>query len=97
MFLDNSQTPRPMSWRLVAAEGCVLKTRTERRAAGQGHPGYGTSDDVANAQYEVLTPKEERVMTRAAIRRALVECDYLSFTRRRIPLPITRQKSANIT
>jgi transposase InsO family protein len=49
------------------------------------------------AQEEVVTPKEERKMTRAAIRRALVECDYLLFTRRRIPLPITRQKSANIT
>jgi hypothetical protein len=128
-----------------------LKTRTERQATSQGHPGYWTSDDLAAAQAEanatarprgptgptpdqlwherrpitaaqralfqqavahqleevytaegiaqeeVVAPKEERKMTRAAIRRALVECDYLLFTRRRIPLPITRQKTANIT
>lgn len=45
----------------------------------------------------VMQPQEERALNRAAIRRALVEHDYLLFSRRRIPLPITKQKTANIT
>jgi transposase InsO family protein len=48
-------------------------------------------------QMEGLSAKEERRMQREAIRRALVEHDILWFSRRRIPLPITHQKTANIT
>jgi len=43
-----------------------------------------------------LEPREERKLNRPAIRRALCEHDYLLFSRRRLPLPITKQKSANI-
>jgi transposase InsO family protein len=43
-----------------------------------------------------LSSKEERRMQREAIRRALVEHGILLFSRRRIPLPITNQKTANI-
>ena len=39
---------------------------------------------------------EDRRMQREAIRRALVEHDILLFSRRRVPLPITSQKTANI-
>jgi hypothetical protein len=46
---------------------------------------------------EDLSSKEERRMQREAIRRALVEHGILLFSRRRIPLPITNQKTANIT
>jgi transposase InsO family protein len=122
-----------------------LKTRTERHAGKDGHPGYWTCDDVAAAQIEAnatarpqgetgptpdelwqtrrpITPeerrlfqetvhrrrdelghqgemssKEERRMQREAIRRALVEHGILLFSRRRIPLPIRSQQTANIT
>jgi len=43
-----------------------------------------------------LPAKEERAMDRHAIRRALVEHDLLLFRRRRIPLPFTKQKTAEI-
>ena len=122
-----------------------LKIRTERYAAGEGHPGYWTLDNVAAAQAEAnatarpqsetgptpnelwqtrrpitaaerqsfhqtvqeqraelnpkedLAAKEERRMQRQAIRRALVEHGILLFSRRRVPLTITSQKTANIT
>jgi transposase InsO family protein len=44
-----------------------------------------------------LQPQEERRLNRPAIRRALGEHGYLLFSRRRLPLPITKQKTANIT
>jgi len=44
----------------------------------------------------VMSTKEERRTQREAIRRALVEHDILLFSRRRIPLPITTQKTASI-
>lgn len=44
-----------------------------------------------------ISSAEERRLQREAIRRALGEHEYLLFSRRRIPLPITQQKSANIT
>jgi transposase InsO family protein len=122
-----------------------LKTRTERYASRDGHPGFWTMDNVAAGQMEANatarpqgetgpTPKElwqprrsitaeervlfqeavlrqreelgakeessnkeERRMQREAIRRALVEHGILLFTRRRIPLPIPRRKTATIT
>jgi transposase InsO family protein len=43
-----------------------------------------------------LSATEERRLQRAAIRRALEERDILLFSRRRIPLPITSRKTANI-
>jgi transposase InsO family protein len=46
---------------------------------------------------EGLSCREERRMQREAIRRALVEHGILLFSRRRLPLPITRRKAANIT
>jgi transposase InsO family protein len=49
------------------------------------------------AQDARLQPQEERRLNRPAIRRALGEHDYLLFTRRRIPLPITNEKVAIIT
>jgi transposase InsO family protein len=49
------------------------------------------------AQDARLQPQEDRKLNRPAIRRALGEHDYLLFSRRRLPLPITTQKTANIT
>jgi transposase InsO family protein len=49
------------------------------------------------AQDAQLPSQEERRLNRPAIRRALGEHDYLFFTRRRIPLPITYEKVAIIT
>ena len=48
------------------------------------------------AQDALLQPQEERRLNRPAIRRALGEHDYLLFSRRRLPLPITKQKTAII-
>lgn len=127
-----------------------LKTRTERQASLQGHPGQWSSDDVAAARVEAnatarphgergptpddlwqqrsvitqaererfqtsvdhhrnlvrleegvsaeesLTSWELRSLDRKAIRRALVELGYLVFRRRRIPLPIKKQKVTKI-
>lgn len=59
--------------------------------------------ETVQKQRQALSPKEdlpdmeERRMQREAIRRALVEHGILLLSRRRIPLPITSQKSANIT
>ncbi|CEF49059.1 unnamed protein product [uncultured bacterium] len=47
-------------------------------------------------QDALLQPWEERKLNRPAIRRALGEHDYLLFSRRRLPLPITKQKTAII-
>ena len=44
-----------------------------------------------------LTTHVERTIDRRAIRRALVEQGYLLFRRRRIPLPFSNQKMAEIT
>jgi len=49
------------------------------------------------AKEEGMLTSMERLMDREAIRRALGEHGFLLFSRRRIPLPITRQKTANIT
>jgi putative transposase len=49
------------------------------------------------AQEGPWTAAEERQVDRQAIRRALVEHGYLLFSRRRIPLPIEKLKTANIT
>jgi hypothetical protein len=46
---------------------------------------------------DALPTAKERRLQRAAIRRALVEHGYLLFSRRRLPLPIQRQKTANIS
>jgi transposase InsO family protein len=51
----------------------------------------------ALGEMEGLPNMEERRMQREAIRCALVEHDILWFSRRTIPLPITRQKTAMIT
>jgi transposase InsO family protein len=44
-----------------------------------------------------LTTQQERAMDRQAIQRALVDHNYLLFSRRCIPLPFTRKKVADIT
>jgi hypothetical protein len=46
---------------------------------------------------EAQTVRSEAEVTRTAIRRALEECGYLHYTRRRIPPPIPRRKVARIT
>jgi transposase InsO family protein len=122
-----------------------LKTRTERYASRDGHPGYWTMDNVAAGQTEAnatarpqgetgptpndlwptrrsitaeerrlfqetvlrnreelgekedLSATEERCIQRGAIRRALVEHGILLVSRRRIPQPIPKQKTAIIT
>jgi transposase InsO family protein len=43
------------------------------------------------------TAAEERQVNRQAVRRALVEHGYLLLSRRRIPLPVEKLKTANIT
>jgi transposase InsO family protein len=52
---------------------------------------------AALGEKEGLSCREERRMQREAIRCALVEHDILLFSRRRLPLPITSRKAANIT
>src|SRR5262245_11852225 len=47
--------------------------------------------------HDLKATKEQRAMDRQAIRRALEELGYLWYARRRIPLPIRRTKTANIT
>jgi hypothetical protein len=44
-----------------------------------------------------LSVRDDRAVDRLAIQRALVEHGYLLFSRRRIPLPFTRKKAANIS
>ena len=44
-----------------------------------------------------LPSEEDRSIDRVAIPRALVECGYLLYRRRRIPLPFSKRKAANIT
>jgi len=44
-----------------------------------------------------LPTRLERTIDRRAIRRALVEHGYLLFARRRLTLPITKHKVADIT
>jgi putative transposase len=48
------------------------------------------------ATTDVSSRTEDRRLQREAIRRALVEHDILLFSRRRLPLPIRPQKTANI-
>lgn len=48
-------------------------------------------------QEEGMSTSKDRLIGREAIRRALGEHGYLSFSRRRIPLPISRRKAASIT
>ncbi len=49
------------------------------------------------AQEEGMSTSKDRLIGREAIRRALGEHGFLSFTRRRIPLPISRRNAASIT
>jgi hypothetical protein len=44
-----------------------------------------------------LSQAQQRALDRQAIRRALEEHGYLLYSRRRLPLPITSKKTANIT
>ena len=57
--------------------------------------------EVLDAQGRPLaTPQDaaqQRATDREAIRQVLVELGYLHYTRRRLPLPIRKQKAANIT
>ena len=83
----NGPTPNEL-WpmrRPITAEARHLFHKTVQQERGK----LGEKED--------LTDKEERRMQREAIRRALVEHGILLFSRRRIPLPITKQKTANIT
>ena len=58
----------------------------ERQAvADQGGPHANPETDLS-----------ERARDRQAIRRALEELGYLTYTRRRIPLPIRKKKAASI-
>ena len=45
----------------------------------------------------ILDRRQEAALQREVLRRALVEHDYLWFTRRRIPIPIRRSRTAKIT
>jgi hypothetical protein len=63
----------------------VDQARLEARRQG-GWPSEGP-----------LTEHEARALDRQAIRRALVEHDFLLFSRRQIPLPFPKRKAANIS
>jgi transposase InsO family protein len=53
--------------------------------------------DNPTSKEEALSPREEAIVERRAIRRALEEHGYLLYARRRIPLPIRRHKTVRIT
>jgi transposase InsO family protein len=65
-------------------QATVERRRTEART------------EAGHSQDKILTPSAARAIDRQAIRRALVEHGYLLFKRRRIPLPIKKQKVSAI-
>jgi transposase InsO family protein len=71
--------------RTITAEERRLFQKAVQRQRGE----LGVNED--------LSSKEERRMQREAIRRALVEHGFLLFSRRQIPLPIPKRKTATIT
>jgi putative transposase len=74
---------------------------TEAERSCFSHTVAGQLQQISAAQERPdENPKDamhQRAMDRQAIRHALVEHGYLYFTRRRITLPIQKQKVANIT
>jgi len=56
-----------------------------------------TEPGRAPTPHDLKATKEQRATDRKAIRRALEELGYLWYATRRIPLPIQRKKTANIT
>jgi transposase InsO family protein len=71
--------------RLTAEERTLFRAAVERRRQ-QLQVQEGLPDNAAHA----------RAQDRPAIRRALEELGYLLYSRRRLPLPIQKQKVANI-
>jgi transposase InsO family protein len=74
---------------ITPEERTLFRTEVDRQrhaVADQGGP-------LANPE----TDLNERARDRQAIRRALEERGYLTYTRRRIPLPIRKKKAASIT
>jgi transposase InsO family protein len=69
---------------LTAEERCLFQETVQR---------YRAELDTN----QELSDMEERRMQRESIRRALVEHGILLFSRRRLPLPIQKPKTANIT
>jgi transposase InsO family protein len=85
--VDAAPTPAPSA-------ACAGSAPPAPRGAGprphesSGAPGPDTA--------AVRPSAEQAAQRRQALSRALVACGYLLFTRRRIPLPITKKKVANI-
>jgi hypothetical protein len=77
-------TPIPMTEREAFQQTATIRF-AEIETATKGRPAH-LSEEM-----------HRRAMDRQAIRRALEEHGYLYFTRRRIPLPIRRRKTASIT
>jgi transposase InsO family protein len=75
---------------LTAAERAQFQEAVARQRAAASTQDKETTEGSPNP---AMAAGEER----AAIRRALVEHGYLLFSRRRIPLPIRRRKTASIT
>jgi hypothetical protein len=84
---------------ILADERDVFRSTVERfiaeahtrREASKAHRG------IEYPQAEQIEIEKRDALVRSAIRRALVAHGYLSTRRRRIPLPITPQKTANIS
>jgi transposase InsO family protein len=74
---------------VTSAQRSVFQT-TVHRQRQEVNAEEGITQDA------LVQPQEERKLNRPAIRRALGEHDYLLFSRRRLPLPITKQKTATI-
>jgi putative transposase len=80
----NARRPVPTTER-GRFQATVERLRTEERR------------DNPMSQEGTLSPRQEAFAERQAIRRALEEHGYLLYARRRIPLPIRKQKTARIT
>jgi putative transposase len=79
-----TRTPIDAAERATFAAAVVV----QRAKAKPGSESCGDDADEVRSESE---------MARLAIRRALEECGYLHYTRRRVPPPITRPKAARIT
>lgn len=101
-----NRTARPHGHRGPSPEDVWEKrvpiSMTERRAFRGKVDAFEKEElnkaiDHARKRSTVINAHQPNVLTRRAIRRALVELDYLVIRRKRIPLPIKTRSTVNIT
>ena len=100
--LEANATSRPHGDRgptaddLWQARTRITPEERDRFQAALGRRRREARQEAGRSDFEELSPREHRSLDRNAIRRTLVELGYLLFRRRRIPLPIKKQKMTNI-